>query len=567
MFQFIRKHQAIGLIFIGIVIVSFVIFFSPNQKADGPGAGGSFGSIDGRPVSRQEYMETRGEVRLARMLRDGGNWPSESRGFDEFKEVMNRLYLLEEAKRLGVVVTDDVAAGRILELPFLRDEKSNSFSRVAYEQFLAMIRKDGGLTQAGFEQFMRNEVAIQHLVMVGGMSGSLVPPREAEARYKSANEQYAGQLVSFSASNFLAQVNLNPTNITQYYSNRLADYRIPERVVVRYVSFAATNFLAEADQTIASNTNLTAAIEAEYARQGAEAFKDSQGKVLSADDGKAQIKDQYRRRVALESARKKANEFANRLYQLDAVSDSLNKLATESGMTVQLSAPFDQMRPPFEMRVPATFSRAAFALSAEEPFATPVAGEDAVFVFAFDHRVPSEIQPFETVKDRVAIFYRQSESRALAEKAGRDFATKAALALESGKTFEAAATEAGLKVLTLTNFSRNVPSLPELGPRLTVSELLRTAEEVPVGKVAPFAPAADGGYVLFVQARNSAPAEQMAKELPEFLSQLRQYGRYTAFNEWEKRRFLAADVRGPGGTPAPGGVIASKSTNAPPVAN
>jgi hypothetical protein len=102
---------------------------------------------------------------------------------------------------------------------------------------------------------------------------------------------------------------------------------------------------------------------------------------------------------------------------------------------------------------------------------------------------------------------------------------------------------------------------------LTVSELLRTAEEVPVGKVAPFAPAADGGYVLFIQARNSAPAEQMSKELPEFLSQLRQYGRYTAFNEWEKRRFLAADIRGPGGVPAPGGVIASKSTNAPPVAN
>lgn len=567
MFQFIRKHQAIGLIFIGIVIVSFVIFFSPNQNSDGPGPGGSFGSVDGRPVSRQEYMEVRGEVRLARMLRDGGNWPSESRGFDEFKEVMNRLFLMGEAKRLGVVVTDDVAAGRILELPFLRDEKSNAFSRAAYEQFLAMIRKDGGLSQAGFEQFMRNEVAIQHLVMVGGMSGSLVSPREAEARYKSSNEQYAGQLVMFSASNFLAQVNLDPANITQYYSNRLADYRIPERVVVRYVKFAATNFFAEADQVIGSNTNLASAIEAEYARQGAEAFKDAQGKDLSADEGKAQIKDQYRRRVALESARKKANEFANRLYQLDAVSDSLNKLATESGLTVQTSSPFTQMQPPFEMRVPATFSRSAFALSAEEPFATPVAGEEAVFVFAFDHRIPSEIQPFETVKDRVAIFYRQSESRALADKAGRDFATKAALALEAGKTFEAAATEAGLKVVALTNFSRNVPSLPELGPRLTVSELLRTAEEVPVGKVAPFAPAADGGYVLFIQARNSAPAEQMSKELPEFLSQLRQYGRYTAFNEWEKRRFLAADIRGPGGVPAPGGVIASKSTNAPPVAN
>lgn len=41
-----------------------------------------------------------------------GNWPSESRGFDEFKEVMNCLFLLDEAKRLGVVVMDAVVAGR-----------------------------------------------------------------------------------------------------------------------------------------------------------------------------------------------------------------------------------------------------------------------------------------------------------------------------------------------------------------------------------------------------------------------------------------------------------------------
>ena len=48
MFQFIRKHQAIGLIFIGIVIVSFVIFFSPNQGRQDVGApGGPIGTING----------------------------------------------------------------------------------------------------------------------------------------------------------------------------------------------------------------------------------------------------------------------------------------------------------------------------------------------------------------------------------------------------------------------------------------------------------------------------------------------------------------------------------------
>lgn len=559
MFQFIRRHQAIGLIFIGIVIVSFVIFFSPNQKMDRNGiVAGSFGTIGGRAISRAEYLEARAEARLARMLREGGVWPTDGRGFDEAKEVMNRLFLIEEARRLGVVVTDEVAAARILDLPFLHDEKSGGgFSRTAYDQFLAMIQKDGGMSRSDFEQFMRHDVAIEHLVNVFGLSGSLVPPREAEARYRAGNEQYAAQLVVISASNYLAQVDLNPTNISGFYSNHLADYRIPERAVVRYVKFASTNFFAEADQQITANTNLNSLIDAEYARQGADAFRDAQGKPMTAEAAKADLKDQYRKRLGLEAARKKANDFANRLYQLDANQDSLTKLAGENGLTVQTSLPFDQNRPPFDMQVPATFARAAFQLSAEEPFATPIVGEDGAYVYAFDKKLPSEIMPLDRVKDRLQDTYRRTESRDLAQKAGRDFATKASLALEQGKTFEAVAAEAGFKTITLTNFSRTTTGLTELGPRLTVSELLRAAEDVPAGKVAPFAPAADGGFVMFVQARNPVPAEQIAKDLPAFLTQLRQFGKFSSFNEWEKKRFAAADVKGPG----TGGV--SSRTNAP----
>jgi hypothetical protein len=97
---------------------------------------------------------------------------------------------------------------------------------------------------------MRHEVSLEHLVNVGGMSGSLVTPREGEARYRSGNDVYSGALVHFSASNYLASVNLSPTNLLQFYSNRVAAYRIPERLQVRYVKFALSNHLAEADQQL-----------------------------------------------------------------------------------------------------------------------------------------------------------------------------------------------------------------------------------------------------------------------------------------------------------------------------
>jgi len=556
MFQFIRKHQAIGLIFIGIVIVSFVIFFSPNQGERGARVPtGALGSIGGRPVERDEYLSALKEARLAYMLRNQGQWPGRGgRDWDESREVLTRLFLLNEAKQLGVVVTDEVAAARILELPFLKDERTGNFNRAAYDSFVASRLAEGGLNRKDFERFMRHEVALEHLVQLGGMSGALVTPREAEARYRAGNDRFDARLVLFSASNHLASVDLNPTNLLRFYSNRVAAYRIPERLQVRYVTFAETNFFAEADQQLAANTNLATILDAQYSQRGADSFRDASNNVKTPEAAKEDIKAEFRKGLALNAARKKANEFANRLYQMEASAESLSKLAQEMGQTAMTTAPFSQNGMPFEFKVNAEFPRKAFALSAEEPFATPFIGEDAVIVFAFDKRIPSEVRPFQEVEASVREAVRRTESRSAAEAEGQKFRDAAQAALGQGKTFDAIATEAGLKSIVVTNLSSETTSVPDLPPRLTVGELLRVAGELQPGKLSPFTASGDGGFVLFLDARNPVPDDVLKTELPTFLTQQRQFGRFTTFNEWERKRFAAADVKVPG---------ASGMTNAP----
>lgn len=556
MFQFIRKHQAIGLIFIGIVIVSFVIFFSPNQGGRaGRVPAGALGSIGGKPIERDDYLSALKEARLSFMLRNQGQWPGRSgREWDENREVLNRLFMLSEAKRLGVVVADDVAAARILELPFLNDERAGGFSRPAYDRFLGMIQSEGGLSRADFEQFMRHEVAVEHLVNVGGMSGGLVTPREAEGRFRSGNDQYSAQLVHFSASNYLASVNLNPTNILQFYSNRVAAYRIPERLQVRYVKFAVSNFLADTDQQLAANTNLAALVEAQYTQRGADAFRDAANNVKTPEAAKEEIREDFRNGFALNLARKKANEFANRLYQMDSTADSVTKLAAEVGLVAQSSPPFVQGGVPVGLGVDNEFSRKAFGLSQDEPFATPYVGQDGVYVFAFEQKIPSEVRPFQDVEASVTEAVRRTESRAGAEEAGRKFSEAVKAALGQGKAFSAIAAEAGFTSMVLTNFSSETTALDGLPSRLTPGDLLRAASDLPAGKVSGFTPAADGGFVLFLEARNPVPDEKVKAELPTFISQQRQFGRFSAFSDWERKRFAAADVKVPG---------ASNGTNAP----
>ncbi|MGE4180799.1 MAG: SurA N-terminal domain-containing protein, partial [Limisphaerales bacterium] len=543
MFQFIRKHQAIGLIFIGIVIVSFVIFFSPNQGGQAGGMPkGALGSINGRPIDRAEYIAAMKEARVTYMLRNNGQWPGRSgRDWDEGREVLNRLFLLDEAQRLGVVVADDVVAERIRELPFLNDERTGGFSRPAYDRFLAMLQTEGGLSRSDFEQFMRHEVALEHLVQVGGMSGSLMTPREAEARYRIGSDRYTGRLVYFSSTNHLATVNLSQTNLLQFYSNRVAAYRIPERIQVRYVKFAVSNYLAEADQELASNTNLTAMVEAQYTQRGADSFRDAGNNVKPAEVAKEEIRGEFRKGFALNLGRTKANEFANRLYQMEPTAESLTRLATETGMTAESSPPFTQGSIPIGLAVNTEFTRKAFALSAEEPFATPSIGEDGVYVFAFERTIPSEVRPFQDVEASVIEAVRRTESRAAAEEAGRKFADAAAAAVAGGKAFEAFATEAGFQSLAVTNFSNETRVLDGLPSRLTVGELVRVAADLTPSKVSPFTPAADGGFVLHLESREPVPDETVKEALPEYLTQQRLYGRYAAFSDWERKRLAVAD--------------------------
>jgi hypothetical protein len=279
---------------------------------------------------------------------------------------------------------------------------------------------------------------------------------------------------------------------------------------------------------------------------------------MTPEAAKADLKEQYREQLALEAARKKAVEFANRLYAMEPTVESLAQLAAETGMTVHLSEPFDQFRPPSDMNVPTTFNQAAFKLSQEEPFATPVVGRDGVYIFAFERRIPSEFQPLEVVRERVVDSLRRSESRALAEAAGRQFASAVTNSIAQGGSFEAAAAEANLPVIALTSFSRATTTLPELGPRLSVAEVLRAAAGLKVGETSGFVPSMDGGFVFHLTASEALPQEMVTAELPDFLEQTRQVGRISAFREWQRRRFAEADVRG---------AARSAGTNAEPALN
>ena len=87
---------------------------------------------------------------------------------------------------------------------------------------------------------------MQQLQQAIGLTGELITPQEAAAVYQRDHQELSAQIVFFSASNYLSSVTVTPAAVAQFYTNYLAEYRLPDRVQVSYVAFEVTNYLAQA---------------------------------------------------------------------------------------------------------------------------------------------------------------------------------------------------------------------------------------------------------------------------------------------------------------------------------
>jgi len=555
MFASIRRHQKwLLIVIVSLVIISFVILMDPSYSGRkgrlARGARGDFGSINGRALTREEVNQARDEARL-RFYLSYGRWPEQDETtrqmYDEDRELAQRLFLIEKIRDLEVRVSESAVADWIARN--FRDRERGQFRMEMYQQVLQRVLHPAGYTEKEFEAYVRHEVGIQHLFALGGLSGSLIIPREAEALFRQENEQLTAEVVLFSASNYLASVKIEDAALQQYFTNNMARYRIPERVQAGYVKFDLTNYLAAADQQLAQRTNLTTELQAEYVRRGAEWFKDAEGKTMAQEAALQKVKEDYRKGLAQAEARRNATTFAEHLYEQHekqpGQTNNLELVAAALGYVAAVTEPFTRFEGPKDLRVPEVFTQVAFALTPEQPLASePIPGEDAVFVIALKRKLPSELQSFASVQEKVAEDYRRREAMEAGRQAGQTFYSTLTNGLAQGKSFETICAEAKVEPARLPTFSPSTRSLPEWEGRIDLSLVKDIASSLAPGKTSEFIPTRDGGMVLRLISRQAVDPNKLTTELPAFVERLREERQRQAFNDWFRKEYDRARVSG-----------------------
>ena len=535
MFAHIRKHQQwLFILIIAVVVVSFVIFFTPTVQYDNLGSSSGsdvMGSIDGRPVARKEFISAYQEVML-RFLMATGQWPDQTDtarfGFDPEQETPNRLLLLEEAKKHDIQVSDEAVARWIVNA--FKDQTTNEFRKELYDSMMTNGLAQRRMTEEDFQRFARNQIAVSQLSSLVGMTGELVSPREAEALYREESLQANTQVVFFSSTNF-ANLGQNLEGLETFYTNRMALYRNPVKRKINYVKFASTNYLAEAETKLSTVTNITEMAKLIYNEKGTNSFTEN-GVVLSEEAALEKIKQEELEKAGLTIAKEKALEFAKELFDIEPMkAESLPELAAAKGYTAEVSDEFTENQLIPNLGVQYQLTRQAFQLTEEEPFTSPFTAEDGIYIVSLNSIIPSAVPPLDEIRGRVTVDFYQQKSLEAAREAANNFHTTLTNQMAAGKSFDAICDEAGHERVQMPLFSMSTQTFSG-DRRADISTLKNLAFGLDTGEVSQVSSTRDGAMILYVNSFVDVWEEDVKKELPDYMAPLRQRRRSEAFTEW-----------------------------------
>lgn len=555
----LRKHsQWLWGIIITVIIVTFVVFFSPDIGNSSGQREADYGTLYGLPIKRDDLAQAYSDARIGYFL-STGQWPDRDErarmfGFNLDAEARQRLLINHHLKAQGIAVGDSAVAQEIKNI--FTDPQTGAFSLQRYEGMLKQHFGSAGISEAAFERFLQHELGRQQLTRAFGLAGKLMPDRAADAFFRRENEQAQAEFVFLATSNNLAKVKLDEAALRAWHTNNLATYRIPERVSVHYVFLPHTNYNAEADKELAANTNLVKLMEMQY-QTNVFRYRDTNGTAKTFDQVRDQIRSEFRDETAARIGFQKATEFGNELFKLAGQTNRaeiLLQLAARKGLSVKVTEPFTEFEGPKLTNAPNNFGRTAFQLAPDEALGQMLPALDGVYFIAFKERLKPEDPPFEKVREKVAEDYRRAQATELTLNEGTKLVQAATNALAAGKSFKDAAKEQGHIALEVPPFSRNARGIEIVESRgIGVEELRDQVFALAAGKVSSFRSVSGGGFVVFVKSFTPVAEEQVKAELPKFAESLRDNRANYAFREWLGREMERSGVMAPLRQQAKGG--------------
>ena len=500
-----------------LLIPSFIALFttsssSARRDSDLP-------SVHGKPVDVPRYEKARSAV-LAQYIMNSGRQPQRTPDFDDRvkQQAVLRMVMLQKASELGIRVADDELVQQVRSQPVFHNE-AKQFDQNRYRQFLIFLN-NFGISEPRFEEIMREEMTLRQLETQVATAAK-VTPDEVTLVFTPLHEKLSVELVEFNTENYKEPVPVTAEEAKTFYDQNLESFRRPAQVKVRYARFT----LSEAKKSIKPGDDEIT----EFYERNKMKYTDTNNVAKPLAAVRSEVEKELLSLRADRAAGDRATELTVKLvHEPGQQKPNFSKACAEFGVQPQETDYFSLADKLPGIEAGPEFARAAFALSPDAPFSDPIAGKDAYYVLEYVDSRPSEIPPFEQVKQQAIDQVKRTRIYDATIKNGRDAYTKVKEAMTSGKSFADACAALKLKVQSPPPFTVSDEKLTLPGGGRVQQQALGMATNT----VSDFIQTTAGGLFFYLKDRQPPNREEFEKDMPKYTEQLLQRNRQALVQDW-----------------------------------
>ncbi len=494
-FHKLIQSKVLWYIILGIIVVSFVGFFMPTNRAgarthDIPPAGELFG----KKVLQDEYKRAYHNTYIWYILSSGRMVQMT----DELtatlrKEAWLRVAILRKAQTDKVLVADKEVIQQLQAMPLFHAQ-NGAFDGTIYKTVLKQL----DLTPRQAEELFREQIVIYKLLYRPAQA-ALIPPYELTRAYHLYTDRFVLDYVVVPRAQVEKSVTASKEAAQALFAENPEAFRMPAKVRVSYVEFPVSNFLAKAEVPEGAALQVYNRNIENYRIENTNANAVVEYKPFEKAEG--EINKQLRQTAARKLAAEKATEFVVEVApKAEGGQPDFTGAATAAGLKIKTLPAFGLKDDLKGIDNTAPFRQAAFSLENDTytSFSDAVIGKDTVYVLSLNQKLPSFLPAFDAVEKQVMDAAReQAIVKALAERA-IELEKTIAKAMAAGTGFKDAVKPLGLKVQTTPEFDITT----ELKDKYA-NTLVAICLNVQQGKLCKPAPVEDGVLLACVTGRKS----------------------------------------------------------------
>ena len=243
MFDAVRNNKKIVQVFLVLIALPFA-FFGVESFRDG-GAGVDVAKVGEVKISQQEFQQAVREQQ-DRLRGQLGELDPKVLDNPEFRQailddLIDQRLLFQEVRKRHLFASDDAVRQAIMAVEAFQD--NGQFSQQRYEALLSAQ----GMSPAGFEAQVRQDLALQQLAGTIGRSG-IVSQRVMDKVLALQSEARHVQEFVLPVENYVGKVKLEDGAAKKFYDENTEQFRTPDQAKVEYVVLTPESLAVEVSE-------------------------------------------------------------------------------------------------------------------------------------------------------------------------------------------------------------------------------------------------------------------------------------------------------------------------------